>query len=62
MWLGAIEGLDAAMKRMNERAQEHPGPYFVYSAENMTVFATIDTSADGGQDKAARAGGGGRTA
>jgi len=44
LWVEAVRGLGAASKRMKERAEEFPGPYFVFCTKTHTVLASIDTS------------------
>lgn len=44
MWPEAVEGLNTATARMKERARMLPGRYFVFSAEENAVLASIDTS------------------
>ena len=44
IWLEAVEGLGSATARMQERAKQFPGRYFVYCPEEKTVLASIDTS------------------
>ena len=45
MWLEAVEGLSKATTRMQERARQFPGRYFVYRAEEKTVLAAVDSLA-----------------
>lgn len=44
LWLEAVRGLRAASARMKERAEEFPGPYFVFCTKTQSVRASIDTS------------------
>lgn len=44
LWLEAVRGLRAASVRMRQRAEEFPGPYFVYCTKTQSVRASIDTS------------------
>lgn len=43
LWLEVIDGLNNAIARMKQRAQERPGRYFVYNTDSQTVIASIDT-------------------
>ena len=45
LWLEAVRGLSAASRRMQQRAEEFPGPYFVFCTKTHAVLASIDTSA-----------------
>jgi hypothetical protein len=44
IWLGAVEGLEAAWDRMLQFAAKEPGPYFVFNSESCAVAARVDTS------------------
>lgn len=44
IWIQAVEGLDAACKRMQELAVQKPDTYFVFDALNKAMLATVDTS------------------
>lgn len=44
LWLEAVRGLRAASARMKQRAEEFPGPYFVFCTKTHSVRASIDTS------------------
>lgn len=44
MWIEAVDGLNAARKRMEEIALEVPGRYFVFSAYSRTILAQVDTT------------------
>jgi hypothetical protein len=44
IWLGAVEGLDAARDRMLQFAAKQPGAYFVFSSGNQLIVAAVDTS------------------
>lgn len=43
-WIEAVPGLDAAIHKMKQIAEEAPGPYFVFSVKSRTVLDSIDTS------------------
>jgi hypothetical protein len=43
MWLETVEGLATAHKRLQERATEEPGPYFIFCSETHAVVASLDT-------------------
>jgi hypothetical protein len=43
-WLEAAKGLTAANQRMQELAEQTPGPYFVFSAQSNEILAAIDTT------------------
>jgi hypothetical protein len=45
LWIEAVAGLGKAADRMKQLAAGKPGPYFVFSTEDGTVMATIDSSA-----------------
>jgi hypothetical protein len=47
LWLESVTGLEAASERMNDRAQHHPGPYFVFCVHTKQVLASTDTSPSG---------------
>lgn len=44
LWLEAVRGLGAASRRMKERSEEFPGPYFVFCTKTHSVLVSIDTS------------------
>jgi hypothetical protein len=44
LWLEAVQDLRAASARMKERAEEFPGPYFIFCPKTQSVLASIDTS------------------
>jgi hypothetical protein len=44
LWLEAVRGLRSASVRMKQRAEEFPGPYFVFCTKTHSVRASIDTS------------------
>lgn len=44
VWLGAIEGLAEARRRMLRFAAEQPGAYFVFSSDSQLIVAAVDTS------------------
>jgi hypothetical protein len=44
VWLGAVEGLDAARDSMLQFAAKEPGPFFVFDSQNHAVAASVDTS------------------
>jgi hypothetical protein len=44
LWLEAVRGLRAASARMRVRAEEFPGPYFVFCTKTHSVLASMDTS------------------
>jgi hypothetical protein len=44
VWLGAVEGLDAARDRMLQFAAKEPGPFFVFDSQSHAVAASVDTS------------------
>ena len=43
-WIESVEGLAFARTRMEQIATEKPGPYFLFSADNSRVVATVDTT------------------
>jgi hypothetical protein len=47
MWLETAHSLNEAIERMNQRAQQKPGPYFVYCCQTQQVLDAVDTSAKG---------------
>ena len=47
-WVEAVAGYQEAVSRMEQKAREKPGPYFVYDGENQTVVAVIDSDSDQG--------------
>jgi len=47
MWVEAVEGLGASIKRMKELATDSPGHYFVFCANTHKVLASIDNSEQG---------------
>jgi hypothetical protein len=44
LWLEAVKDLNAATVRMEERAREIPGRYFIFASEEQKVLVTLDTS------------------
>jgi hypothetical protein len=44
LWLEAIEGFDAARRRMSELAAAKPGPFFIFHTRTAAVVATADTT------------------
>jgi hypothetical protein len=44
LWLEAVKDLNAATVRMEERAREIAGPYFIFSSDEQKVLVTLDTS------------------
>jgi hypothetical protein len=49
LWLESVEGKEAACARMKQRANEAPGPYFIFSASAQQIIASLDTSDLDGQ-------------
>ena len=43
VWLETVDGLGAAVDRMNERAKQSPGCYFVFCCKTHAVLASVDT-------------------
>lgn len=43
-WIEAVPGLDAAIQRMRQIAEETPGPYFVFCIKSRTVLDSVDSS------------------
>ena len=43
-WIEAVEGLDAASRRMEFHATKFPGKYFVFNCSEHTIADSIDTS------------------
>lgn len=44
VWLGPVEGLDAARDRMLQFAAKQPGAYFVFNSGSQLIVAAVDTS------------------
>ena len=44
-WLEVVEGLGAAVDKMNEHAVQSPGRYFVFCSNTHAVLASIRNSA-----------------
>lgn len=44
IWLEAVEGLGNAVTKMKWFAAQDPGPYFVFSIEEHSVIASVDTT------------------
>ena len=44
VWLGAVEGLDAAREGMFRFAENQPGEYFVFRSDSQLIVAAVDTS------------------
>ena len=44
LWVEAVRGFGSASRRMRQRAEEFPGPYFVFCTRTHRVLASIDTS------------------
>ena len=42
LWLESVGELNNAVARMEQRAQEEPGPYFVFDCRKKAVVASID--------------------
>ena len=53
VWLGAAEGLAAARDAMLRFAAKSPGAYFVFSPDNGTVVAAVDTTLKAAKEKGA---------
>ena len=45
LWLESVTGLEAASTRMQDRARQKPGPYFVYCVHTQQILASTDASA-----------------
>lgn len=43
-WIEAVPGLDAAIHRMRQLAEQNPGPYFLFCAKSRTILDSVDTS------------------
>jgi hypothetical protein len=43
LWLEAVEGLSNARERMQQIAEQKPGPHFVFSVIGQSVLARIET-------------------
>ena len=43
VWLGAVEGLDAAREGMFRFAENQPGGYFVFRYDSQLIVAAVDT-------------------
>ena len=43
MWIECVDGLNAAINRMNAIATEIPGLYFVFGSRERKVLARTDT-------------------
>lgn len=44
LWLETVEGLDRARERMEQRAAQNPGSYFIFSTQAQAVLAEIETA------------------
>lgn len=51
-WLETVEGLAAALNRMDDLANEKPGKYFVFSLQTYQILARAD--AEHSRDQSAR--------
>jgi hypothetical protein len=43
IWLESVDGLAAAVDRMNHYARQSPGCYFVFCSSSHSVLASINT-------------------
>ena len=52
LWLEAIIGLDEAISRVVQRAQENPGHYFVHDPLTRTIVVSIESVRHGNENEA----------
>jgi hypothetical protein len=44
IWVESLDNLDTASLHMRERAETHPGAYFIFCRNSGRILETIDTS------------------